>query len=111
MPRNDGTDGITKADKARARLIGVATRLFREHGSDEVPVRRIAEDIAHEFMDLLTRGRQAGGAIRKAFEELKIQVSTKPVSVGSRLSSLMAPARHIQFRISCWPASSTSVPE
>jgi len=33
---------ITKADKTRARLIEVATRLFQEHGSDEVTVRRIA---------------------------------------------------------------------
>jgi AcrR family transcriptional regulator len=32
----------SKADKTRARLIEVATRLFREHGSDEVTVRRIA---------------------------------------------------------------------
>lgn len=35
-------DKITKADKTRARLIEVATRLFQEHGSDEVTVRRIA---------------------------------------------------------------------
>ncbi|MPZ35018.1 MAG: TetR family transcriptional regulator [Rhodospirillales bacterium] len=33
---------ITKADKTRARLIEVATRLFQEHGSGEVTVRRIA---------------------------------------------------------------------
>jgi len=33
---------VTKADKTRARLIEVATRLFQEHGSDEVTVRRIA---------------------------------------------------------------------
>ncbi len=33
---------ITKADKTRARLVEVATRLFQEHGSDEVTVRRIA---------------------------------------------------------------------
>lgn len=32
----------SKADKTRARLIAVATRLFREHGSDAVTVRRIA---------------------------------------------------------------------
>ena len=35
-------DKVTKADKTRARLIEVATRLFQEHGSDEVTVRRIA---------------------------------------------------------------------
>jgi AcrR family transcriptional regulator len=34
--------GITKAERTRARLIAVATRLFQEHGSDEVTVRRIA---------------------------------------------------------------------
>lgn len=33
---------VTKADKTRARLIEVATRLFQEHGSEEVTVRRIA---------------------------------------------------------------------
>jgi AcrR family transcriptional regulator len=33
---------ITKAERTRARLIEVATRLFQEHGSDEVTVRRIA---------------------------------------------------------------------
>jgi AcrR family transcriptional regulator len=33
---------VTKAEKTRARLIEVATRLFQEHGSDEVTVRRIA---------------------------------------------------------------------
>ena len=33
---------ITKADRTRARLIEVATRLFQEHGTDEVTVRRIA---------------------------------------------------------------------
>ena len=33
---------ITKADRTRARLIEVATRLFKDHGSDEVTVRRIA---------------------------------------------------------------------
>lgn len=32
----------SKADRTRARLIAVATRLFREHGSDAVTVRRIA---------------------------------------------------------------------
>lgn len=32
----------TKADKTRARLIEVATRLFQEHGSDRVTVRHIA---------------------------------------------------------------------
>jgi AcrR family transcriptional regulator len=33
---------ITKADKTRARLIEVAKRLYQEHGSDHVTVRRIA---------------------------------------------------------------------
>lgn len=42
MPSTSGKDRITKADKTRARLIEVATRLFQEHGSDEVTVRRIA---------------------------------------------------------------------
>lgn len=37
-----GKARVTKADKTRARLIEVATRLFQEHGSDEVTVRRIA---------------------------------------------------------------------
>jgi len=32
----------TKADKTRARLIEVAKRLYKEHGSDHVTVRRIA---------------------------------------------------------------------
>ncbi len=32
----------TKAERTRARLIEVAKRLFQEHGSDEVTVRRIA---------------------------------------------------------------------
>ncbi|MPZ33910.1 MAG: TetR family transcriptional regulator [Rhodospirillales bacterium] len=40
--QKSGKDRITKADKTRARLIEVATRLFQEHGSDEVTVRRIA---------------------------------------------------------------------
>jgi AcrR family transcriptional regulator len=39
--QKSGNDRITKADKTRARLIEVATRLFQEHGSDEVTVRRI----------------------------------------------------------------------
>src|SRR5262245_45818434 len=42
MPRKSEKDRITKADRTRARLVEVATRLFREHGSDEVTVRRIA---------------------------------------------------------------------
>jgi TetR/AcrR family transcriptional regulator, cholesterol catabolism regulator len=33
---------LTKAEKTRARLIEVATRLYQEHGSDQVTVRRIA---------------------------------------------------------------------
>jgi AcrR family transcriptional regulator len=33
---------ITKADRTRARLIAVATRLYQEHGSDHVTMRRIA---------------------------------------------------------------------
>jgi TetR/AcrR family transcriptional regulator, cholesterol catabolism regulator len=33
---------ISKADRTRARLIAVATRLYQEHGSDHVTVRRIA---------------------------------------------------------------------
>ena len=37
-----GKARISKADKTRARLIEVATRLFQERGSDEVTVRRIA---------------------------------------------------------------------
>src|SRR5258705_979144 len=32
----------TKADRTRARLIEVAKRLYQEHGSDHVTVRRIA---------------------------------------------------------------------
>ena len=40
--QKSGKDRITKADKTRARLIQVATRLFQEHGSDEVTVCRIA---------------------------------------------------------------------
>src|SRR6476646_4954161 len=50
----------------------------------------------------------AGGAIMNVLVELKIQVSRKMVSLGCRPSSLMAPARHDQFRISCWPLSSTA---
>ena len=43
MPsEKSGKDRITKADRTKARLIEVATRLFQEHGSDEVTVRRIA---------------------------------------------------------------------
>jgi AcrR family transcriptional regulator len=43
MPsEKSGKDRITKADRTRARLVEVATRLFQEHGSDEVTVRRIA---------------------------------------------------------------------
>ena len=42
MARQKSGDRITKADKTRARLIEVATQLFKEHGSDEVTVRRIA---------------------------------------------------------------------
>ena len=33
---------LTKADRTRARLIDVAKRLYQEHGSDHVTVRRIA---------------------------------------------------------------------
>lgn len=33
---------LTKADRTRARLIQVAKRLYQEHGSDQVTVRRIA---------------------------------------------------------------------
>jgi TetR/AcrR family transcriptional regulator, cholesterol catabolism regulator len=33
---------LTKADRTRARLIHVAKRLYQEHGSDHVTVRRIA---------------------------------------------------------------------
>ena len=33
---------LTKADRTRARLIEVAKRLYQEHGSDHVTVRRIA---------------------------------------------------------------------
>src|SRR5215510_12094720 len=33
---------LTKADRTRARLIEVAKRLYKEHGSDHVTVRRIA---------------------------------------------------------------------
>ena len=51
---------------------------------------------------------QAGGAIRKTFDELKIQVSTKPVTFGLRSSALSAPVRHIQLRISCCPLFSTA---
>ena len=39
----------------------------------------------------------------------QIQVSRKTVSCGLRPSALMAPARHDQFRISCWPLSSTAL--
>jgi len=39
---HQANDRITKADKTRARLIAVATRLFQEHGSDQVTVRSIA---------------------------------------------------------------------
>ena len=42
VKKKSGKDRVTKADKTRARLIEVATRLFQEHGSDEVTVRRIA---------------------------------------------------------------------
>jgi AcrR family transcriptional regulator len=37
-----GAARLTKAERTRARLIEVATRLYREHGSEHVTVRRIA---------------------------------------------------------------------
>ncbi|MFO1081150.1 MAG: TetR family transcriptional regulator [Reyranellaceae bacterium] len=37
-----GQDQLTKADRTRARLIAVAKRLYQEHGSEHVTVRRIA---------------------------------------------------------------------
>jgi AcrR family transcriptional regulator len=37
-----GKGKLTKADRTRARLIEVAKRLYQEHGSDHVTVRRIA---------------------------------------------------------------------
>lgn len=40
--QKSGKDKITKADRTRARLVEVATRLFQDHGSDQVTVRRIA---------------------------------------------------------------------
>ena len=37
-----GTTKLTKAERTRARLIEVAKRLYQEHGSEHVTVRRIA---------------------------------------------------------------------
>jgi hypothetical protein len=53
-------------------------------------------------------GYRGGGALKKHFEELKIQVSMNSVSAGLRFSSSSAPAKHIQLRISCCPLASTA---
>src|SRR5439155_24788335 len=47
--------------------------------------------------------------VAKTLFELKIQLSMKTDSFGRRPSSCIAPARHIQFSISCWPASSIAL--
>ena len=41
-PQNPEKARSTKAGRTRARLIEVAKRLYQEHGSDHVTVRRIA---------------------------------------------------------------------
>ena len=37
-----GTNGATKADQTKARLIAVTKRLIQEHGSDRITLRSIA---------------------------------------------------------------------
>lgn len=97
---------ITKADKTRARLIEVATRLFQEHGSDEVTVRRIAAaakieagSIYYHFAsrDEIMRAVLEGGVGGATTEVLKAIAEVKDASALDRLRAALG--AHLKYTL------------
>src|SRR5262249_23254351 len=59
---------LTKADRTRARLIEVAKRLYQEHGSDHVTVRRIAAAAKIEAGTISSQCRSRAEIMRAGLE-------------------------------------------
>jgi AcrR family transcriptional regulator len=97
---------VTKAEKTRARLIEVATRLFQEHGSDEVTVRRIASaakieagSIYYHFAsrDEIMRAVLEGGVGGARTEVLKAIAAVAGSSPLDRLRAALA--AHLKYTL------------
>ena len=97
---------VTKAERTRARLIEVATRLFQEHGSDEVTVRRIAAaarieagSIYYHFAsrDEIMRAVLEGGVGGARTEVLKAIAAVAGSSPLDRLRAALA--AHLKYTL------------
>jgi AcrR family transcriptional regulator len=107
MPKNSGTDRITKADKTRARLVEVATRLFREHGSDEVTVRRIAAAARIEagsiYYHFASREEILRAVLEQGIGDARGEVLAAIAGAGPKSSPLVrlraALAAHLKFTL------------
>jgi AcrR family transcriptional regulator len=97
---------VTKAEKTRARLIEVATRLFQEHGSDEVTVRHIAAaakieagSIYYHFAsrDEIMRAVLEGGVGGATTEVLKAIAEVAASSPLERLRAALA--AHLKYTL------------
>jgi len=108
MPRTPpAKDKFTKADKTRARLIEVATRLFQEHGSDEVTVRRIAAAARIEAGSIYYHFKSRDEILRTVLEEgigqARAEVLTAIADAGPSSSPLVrlraALGAHLKFTL------------
>jgi AcrR family transcriptional regulator len=97
----------TKAEKTRARLIEVATRLFREHGSDEVTVRRIAAAARIEagsiYYHFDSREEILRAVLEQGIADARGEVLTAVATAGQRSPPLArlhaALAAHLKFTL------------
>jgi AcrR family transcriptional regulator len=108
MPRSPAKKPAqSKAERTRARLIEVATRLFREHGSDEVTVRRIAAAARIEagsiYYHFDSREEILRAVLEKGIDDGRDEVLAAIAAAGPQSSPLVrlraALAAHLKFTL------------
>jgi AcrR family transcriptional regulator len=97
----------TKADRTRARLIEVAKRLYQEHGSAHVTVRRIAAAARIEagsiYYHFASRDEIMRAVLESGIEEARDEVMQAIAAAGSHSLPLMrlraALGAHLKFTL------------
>jgi TetR/AcrR family transcriptional regulator, cholesterol catabolism regulator len=97
----------TKADRTRARLIEVAKRLYQEHGSAHVTVRRIAAAAGIEagsiYYHFASRDEVMRAVLESGIEEARSEVMQSIAAAGSGSSPLVrlraALGAHLKFTL------------
>jgi len=97
----------TKADRTRARLIEVAMRLYKEHGSAHVTVRRIAAAARIEagsiYYHFASREEIMRAVLEAGIEEARSEVTQAIAAAGTASSPLVrlraALGAHLRFTL------------